>query len=1155
MPQNFVHLHNHTEYSLLDGANRIPDLINRAVELGMPGMAISDHGVMFGVMEFYMEAKKKGIKPILGVEAYVAPRGMDKKDGRADRENFHLLLLAKDLEGYRNLCKLSSIAALKGFYGKPRVDHDVLRAHSKGVIATSACLGSEVCQALMKGEYDQAQYIAGMYAEMFGQENFFIELQDHGLKEQHDIFEPLCKIARELKLQTIATNDAHYLCKGDSKAHDVLLCVQTGELVANTNRMKFETDEFFIKTQEEMAALFPEHPEAIENTLRVMEMCNVELDKSRAPMPQPNIPGGLDSTSYLRQLCEEGLLKRARNPESKLERLNFELGIIEQTGFADYMLLVREFAQESRDRGIFFGVRGSAAGSLVGYALGITDVDAVDYDLTFERFLNPERISMPDIDMDFEDARRDEIIKWVTERFGEDHVAQIVTFGTMAAKAAIKDCGRVLGYTNQETDKITKLIPGVPGMTLDKAYKEVTEFRETIKADPRIQSLFDTAKSVEGMARNSGVHAAGIVISRDPLVDYVPLYKGNDGQAITAYEMGILEKIGLLKMDFLGLSNLTVLAKCVALIRQSQGIEVDPRNADEADQKTWDMLARGETTGVFQLEGGGMTRWVTQLKPASVRELAAMVALYRPGPMGEIPKFIDYKFGRAKPTYLDERMEPILRETYGIIVYQDQVLKLVQALAGFSLGKADILRRAMGKKDLKEMQRMQVEFLEGTRKNEIRDEDANKVWELLLPFAGYAFNKAHAVCYAILSHQTAFLKANYPVEYMAALLAVYRTKEDRVTAFIEECRRMKITVLPPDVNASDADFSIEKVKNRAVIRFGLGAIKGVGDGIVEAIIKDRTENGPYSHLFEFCERVRPNGMNKTALDSLIKSGSLDSIDSNRAKLIEHADGAMVFADNLAKSKAAGQDSLFLGEAEDVTATNYPVIPDTDPYGRSEKLAFEKEVLGIYVSDHPLRGLERVLQKAATNTCASIEEAEEGSKVKLAGVIASTRTILTKSGNKMLSMTLEDFTGVARCIVFAGTLEKFASALTKDQVVTITGEVVVNERQGEKTSEIRLFEAKPLEGSLDIDLQNLVDQAGLYIKIARSTKNDLSVFRRLIEDHPGDHEVFIQMLPESDYLPIPLGMMVKPSDMLCAELRKLFGRESVDLRSHGEPGSV
>jgi len=558
---------------------------------------------------------------------------------------------------------------------------------------------------------------------------------------------------------------------------------------------------------------------------------------------------------------------------------------------------------------------------------------------------------------------------------------------------------------------------------------------------------------------------------------------------------------------------------------------------------------------VFQLEGGGMTRWVTQLKPASVRELAAMVALYRPGPMGEIPKFIDYKFGRAKPTYLDERMEPILRETYGIIVYQDQVLKLVQALAGFSLGKADILRRAMGKKDLKEMQRMQVEFLEGTRKNEIRDEDANKVWELLLPFAGYAFNKAHAVCYAILSHQTAFLKANYPVEYMAALLAVYRTKEDRVTAFIEECRRMKITVLPPDVNASDADFSIEKVKNRAVIRFGLGAIKGVGDGIVEAIIKDRTENGPYSHLFEFCERVRPNGMNKTALDSLIKSGSLDSIDSNRAKLIEHADGAMVFADNLAKSKAAGQDSLFLGEAEDVTATNYPVIPDTDPYGRSEKLAFEKEVLGIYVSDHPLRGLERVLQKAATNTCASIEEAEEGSKVKLAGVIASTRTILTKSGNKMLSMTLEDFTGVARCIVFAGTLEKFASALTKDQVVTITGEIVVNERQGEKTSEIRLFEAKPLEGSLDIDLQNLVDQAGLYIKIARSTKNDLSVFRRLIEDHPGDHEVFIQMLPESDYLPIPLGMMVKPSDMLCAELRKLFGRESVDLRSHGEPGSV
>jgi DNA polymerase III subunit alpha len=1151
MSKNFVHLHNHTEFSLLDGANRISEMVKRASDLEMPAMAISDHGVMFGVMEFYMEAKKAGIKPLLGVEAYVAPKGMRRKEGRDDRENFHLLLLAKDLEGYRNLCKLSSAAALEGFYGKPRVDHDELRKYSKGLIATSACLGSEVCQELLKGDYEKAQYIAGMYAEMFGKENYFIELQDHGLPEQHQIYEPLLKIAKQIGVDTIATNDAHYLCKGDAKPHDVLLCIQTGELVANTSRMKFQTDEFYVKSQDEMAVLFKDIPEALENTFKVSEMCNVELDKSRAPMPQPDVPEGLTSLQYLRQLAEAGLQDRSKDAEQKLERLNYEMSVIEQTGFADYFLLVREFAKETRNRGIFFGVRGSAAGSLVSYTVGITDVDPVDYDLTFERFLNPERVSMPDIDMDFEDVRRDEIIQWVTERFGQDHVAQIVTFGTLGAKAAIKDCGRVLGYLPQETDRITKLIPGIPGMTLDKAYKEVQEFRQMIDGDPRITDLFATAKSVEGMSRNSGVHAAGIVISKDPLVDYVPLYKGNDGQAITAYEMGILEKIGLLKMDFLGLSNLTVLAKCLELIRKTTGEELDILKFPEEDAKTWDALARGESIGVFQLEGGGMTRWLVQLKPQNIRELAAMVALYRPGPMGEIPNYIDFKFGRRKQDYLDPLMEPVLRETYGIIVYQDQVLKLVQTLAGFTLGRADILRRAMGKKDAQAMADMKVEFISGTNANNIPEEKANKIWDLLLPFAGYAFNKAHAVCYAILSHQTAYLKANYPVEYMAALLAVYRNKEDRVTSFIEECRRLKITVLPPDVNASVSDFSIEDVRGSQVIRFGLGAIKGVGDAVVEAVLATRSEDGPFTHLFEFCERIRPFGLNKTSVEGLIKSGALDCLDANRAKLMANYEAAMSFADSLNRSRAAGQDSLFGGEAEEaITATSYPILPEAEPFTRTDKLAQEREVLGIYVSDHPLRGLERLLSKSATNSCASIEETDEGVGVKLAGVVASARTILTKSGKRMMTMTIEDFSGIAQCIVFAGTLEKYRDILVKDNLVTISGEVTIKERNGERSSEIRLFEIKPLEGRLDLANFDEAPQVGsVIIKVSRATETQMRRLQQLLQDHPGDHEVFVQLEPIHDYPPMPLSVLVKVTDFLTKEICRMFGRDSVVIQAH------
>lgn len=1134
MAQPFCHIHNHTEYSLLDGANRIPDMVKRAKSLGMDSLAISDHGVMFGVMEFYMECKKNGVKPLLGVEAYVAPGGLAKKGRGEDKDSFHLLLLAKDIEGYRNLCKLSTVAALQGYYYRPRIDHELLRQHSKGIIATSTCLGSEVCQELLKGNYDKAQYIAGMYAEMFGQDNYFIELQDHGLSEQAKIREPLLKIAKDLKLGTVATNDAHYLCKTDAQPHDVLLCIQMGELVANTNRMKFQTEEFYLKSPEEMAALFPDVPDALENTAMIAEMCNVELDKQQAPMPQPDVPEGKSNFEYLRELAVAGLKDRMKDPEASLARLDYELGVIEKTGFGDYFLLVREFANATRERGIYYGVRGSAAGSLVSYTIGITDVDPVEYDLTFERFLNPERISMPDIDMDFEDARRDEVIQYVTDRFGQDHVAQIITFGTLGAKAAIKDCGRVQGYTPQETDRLCKTIPTLPGWTISRAEKEIAEFREIVASDARYSKLIETAKSVEGISRHAGVHAAGVVISRDPLVEYVPLYRGNDGQAVTAYEMGILEKIGLLKMDFLGLSNLTVLARAIENIEKSQGVKLDVLKLPEGDEATFEMLARGETIGVFQLEGGGMTRWVTQLKPGNIRELAAMIALYRPGPMEHIPSFIDTKFGRREAIYLDERMRPILEETYGIIVYQDQVLKLVQAIAGFTLGKADILRRAMGKKDVKAMGDMKTEFRAGTDAAGVSAESAEKIWELLLPFAGYAFNKAHAVCYSILAYQTAYLKANYPVEYMAALLAVYRSKEDRVIAFIEECRRKKIPVLPPDVNRSALDFTIEDGNS---VRFGLVAIKGVGEGIVEAIITERDENGAFRHLFEFAERVKPAGLNKTAMEALIRAGALDGIDSNRKKLLAMAEPALMFAETANRNRLAGQDSLFGGDSSEPEAVSYPILPDAESESRAERLAMEKEVMGIYVSDHPLRGHEMTLRAAATHTCDTVAELEENTFVKLAGVIAGIRTIVTKSrGEKMASLVLEDFNGQIGIIAFPAVYAKLRDYLVKDTVVQLTGYVMLREMRGEKSIEIRLEDVKPLEGTLDLGSRESNAEGMVQIKLRRAISRQLLHLKHLIDDNPGSYELMVEVMVDDTPVMIEMAQHIKYDEDLMSRIK-------------------
>jgi DNA polymerase-3 subunit alpha len=1114
MSKPFVHLHNHTEYSLLDGAQRIESMVARAKELGMPALAITDHGAMFGAMEFYLECRKQGVKPLIGMEAYVAPEGRHKREAREENSTYHLLLLAKNLTGYHNLCKLATIAALEGHYYKPRIDHDALREYSEGLVSTTTCLGSEVNQYLLQGDYDRAQRTAGMYKEILGEGNYFVELQDHGLTEQVEVRKGLLQIAKELDLPLICTNDSHYLCKTDFQAHDVLLCVQTNAKVADENRMRFEKNEFYLKSPDEMRDLFKEYPEALTNTSHVADMLNVELDSGRVELPDPEIPAGMSPQDLVASLAEQGLTERFEKlDEQHWERLRYELDIINRTGFSKYFLLVREFAQFTRNKGIYFGVRGSAAGSLVSYCLGITDVDPVEYGLTFERFLNPERIAMPDIDMDFEDARREEVIRYVRERFGDKNVAQIITFGTFGAKQAIRDAGRALAINPIDVDRLAKLIPGIPGATIAGCLEEIPEFKRAYAEDSTAKLLIDTARSIEGISKNAGVHAAGVVISKDPLFEVLPLSRGKDGQTITQYDMNMLEKVGLLKMDFLGLSNLTVLAKAVENIRNAGKGEIDVLSLPLDDATTYDLIGRGETVGLFQLESSGMTRCVQELKPQNIGELAAIVALYRPGPMAHIPSYIRGKFGLEKPTYPDERMEPILRETYGVIVYQDQVLQLVRALAGFSLGQADILRKAMGKKDKQAMEDSRQTFLQGAVSNGMDERAASKVFDLLRPFAGYAFNKAHAVCYGILAYQTAYLKANFPVEYMAALLGVYRETEDRVIACIEECRRKGIEVLQPDINFSREDFTIEDGK----IRFGLGAVKGIGDAAIAGLLKAR-EDGPFSHLYELAERCKVHGgLNKTALDALIKAGALDSIDHNRSRLLSVLDTAIAWADRASRDRLAGQESLFGGEDKN-GKSQFPILPDMPIQTRRENLAMEKEVLGIYLSDHPLRGYERAIRETASHSTAEVVEMEDGAAVTLAGVIAGIKQIRTKAKNELMAtLTLEDLSGQATATVFPAAYAANHELLSKDKVVSIQGHVQHRERRGESGTqrlvEIIVRSITPLpepdasdDGEDDPGLPGGIGVVN--VKILRASHAQLERVRQLIRSNPG--EFFVQL---------------------------------------------
>lgn len=1106
---DFVHLHTHSEFSLLDGAARVEPLVHLAAKQGMSALALTDHGVMYGAFAFHRACRKAGIKPIIGVEAYVTPGSHRDRTPRGVKAAYHLLLLAANEIGYKNLLKLTTIAAVEGFYTKPRIDHALLQQHREGLIVTSACLGGEVCTALMQGDYERARDIAALYRDMLGPENYYIELQDHTLPKQRQCNEGLLRIARELGLRLLCTNDVHYLTRDDAEAHDVLLCIGTGATTGDAARLRYEAEEFYLKSAEQMAEIFRDHPEALATTVEIAERCNVEIPERGAALPTPECPDGLTPMEYLRRLAHEGLERKVGGAaERYLQRLEHELDVVQRTGFAEYFLIVRDFARFASEKGIFFGVRGSAAGSLTSYCIGITDIDPVDYGLTFERFLNIDRVQMPDIDMDFEDTRRAEVIDYVTQKYGKDHVAQIITFGTLAARAALKDAGRALNIPLAEVNRIVSLVPTKPGTKLQDVLASSEEFRAAYNGSPSIRRLVDTAIRLEGLSRHASVHAAGVVISKDPLVNYTPLQRSADSGLVTQYGADALEALGLLKMDFLGLINLSILSRALENIRRTRNIEIDLRSLPLDDPKAFELLGRGDTTGIFQLESEGMRRNISQLRPTSVRDLAAMVALYRPGPLEHIQEFIRAKHGQAKIRYPHPLLEPILKETYGVIVYQDQVMQIAQAIAGFTLAQADILRRAMGKKQQEYMASQHAKFVQGAAERGIDAAKAEEIFKLIEPFAGYAFNKAHAVCYAMLAYQTAYLKANYPIEYMAALLTCYIEKKDKVANCLTECRRLGLRILPPDINHSESDFRPEG----EAIRFGLSAIKNVGSNAVEAILKERKEGGPFQSLVDFTMRMAPHGsINRATCEALIGCGAFDSLVPSRRAVMAMLDQALAAASRSLRDQRAGQVGLFEGSLDlSNEFVAIPVISLDQDYPLSQRLATEKELLGIYLSGHPLERYQERLAREKLTPLSSLPTRKGREEVQVAGLISQVveRTQKEK-GQKWARFTLEDYDGhTVEVLAFARVYAEHAEKLAKDNVVIVTGTILGAEESSEE-EEARSVEVRATDIRL-VSRANGVQKRRLRIELSpdRTPLAVLQQLRRILEQAPGEDEAYV-----------------------------------------------
>ncbi|MDR7518486.1 MAG: DNA polymerase III subunit alpha [Armatimonadota bacterium] len=1144
MSESFVHCHLHTEYSLLDGASRIEPLMRAAAALGMPAIAITDHGAMYGVIEFFLKAREYGLKPIIGIEAYVAPRRHTDRDPKLDINPYHLVLLATDLEGYRNLLRLTSAAHLDGFYYKPRVDRDLLARHSRGLIALSGCLQGEVARALLREDEQAAREVAAAYRDIFGPGGYYLEIQDHGLPDQQRNIQGMLRLAADLDLPLVATNDVHYVHRDEAEAQDALMCIQMNVTLSSTAKPRMgEVPEFYLKSPQEMAARFAEIPQALRATMEIADRVQLDLDLGRLKLPHFPVPEGETPDSYLRRLCEEGLRARYGTPTAaQRQRLDDELRVIAQTGYAAYFLIVWDFVAFARRRGILTTVRGSAAGSLVLYTLGVTDVDPLHYRLPFERFLNLERYTMPDIDVDFMDSRRDEVIRYVIDKYGADHVAQIITFGTMGARQAVRDIGRVMGLPYGDVDRIAKLIPF--NASIDEALRADPELRRAGEETPAVQRLLDLARKLEGVARHASTHAAGVIISRDPLIDHVPVQRATKGDLVmTQYDMDAVERIGLLKMDFLGLSYLTILDRALAIIEQVRGVRVDLKDIPLDDQATFDLLSRGETVGIFQLEGAGMTRYLKDLRPSRIEDIMAMVALFRPGPMANIPAYIRRKHGQEPITYPHPLMEPVLADTYGVMVYQEDVMAVCQAVAGYTLAEADVLCYAIRKKIKGKLEAQREQFIAGARKRGVAKRVADQIWEQFEPFARYGFNRAHAATYGLLAYQTAYLKANYPAEYMAAVLTTEAAGQDwmaKVAAAVAECERMGIRVLPPDVNESEDTFTVAD----GAIRFGLSAVKHVGVGAVEAILRARRHGGPFASLADLVARVDTRVVNKRVLESLIKAGAFDSLGRPRAALLQEIDAAMSSGQRLARAGAGSQTGLFeLGEA----VVGLPAAePAVEEFSRAELLAMERDMLGLYISGHPLAHARDRLAQHTTQTIAQLAEMRDRSDVTVGGLITAVKRTTTKTGSAMAFLTLEDLTGGVEVIVFPKTYEQSHLALRRDAIVVVRGRLDVAEQQVKVLADavVLLDDAQPAVEAPEGCLHVLLDAD-------RHGEDGLHRLRALLDRHQGDRPVLLTVRADGREVQMEAGdLRVAPTAAVVQEVEELLGPSTAWWESDG-----
>ena len=1176
----FTHLHVHTEYSLLDGAARIKDVVARAKELGMTSLAITDHGVMFGVIDFYRECNKQGIKPVIGCEVYTAARTLFDKDSEKDKHMGHLVLLAKDNQGYKNLMKIVSEGYRHGFYYKPRIDKNVLRKYSGGLIALSACLAGDVQNRLLNGDYDGARREALEMLDIFGEGNYYLELQDQGLEEEARILPGMKRLHEETGIPFVATNDVHYVRQEDAEAQDVLMCIQTASTIDEENRMRFPNDQFYLKSEDEMRKIFANIPEAIDNTAKIADECNVTFTFGELHLPEFNAPDGLTNTKYLRKLCEQGLSERypeasAEEKKELQQRLDYELGTIEKMGYVEYFLIVWDFINYAKQNGIMVGPgRGSAAGSIVAYTLRITDIDPIKYSLIFERFLNPERVSMPDIDIDFCYERRGEVIDYVTEKYGEDKVCQIITFGTMKAKQAVRDVGRVLNVSYPETDAIAKAIPFSLKMTIDLALETSPELKAKYENEETTKKVIDMARAIEGMPRHASTHAAGVVISKDSIDEYVPLYLADKGLS-TQFNMTTIEELGLLKMDFLGLRNLTIIRDALEMIEADYEVTIDFSSMDYDDPAVYEMIASGNTQGIFQLESGGMTQFMKNLKPDCFEDIVAGISLYRPGPMASIPTYIDNKKHPGNIEYLHESLEPILSVTYGCLVYQEQVMQIVRDLGGYSYGRSDLVRRAMGKKKMDVMLQEKEYFINGKLdddgnveiagciRNGVPEKTAEEIFNQMVSFAEYAFNKSHAAAYAVVAYETGYLKAHYTVEFMAALMTSVMGDSDSIAKYMRNCTEMGIEVLPPDINESQKKFSVVDGK----IRFGLLGVKNVGEGAIDAIIEARQTKGRPEDIFRFIENIDIHKVNKKAVESLIKAGALDCLNENRAAHLAVYESLMESAQSSARNNIEGQMSLFQLNADTMQESrSMSVLPDVRNFNQDILIAQEKEMLGVYITSHPLDEYADRIEQLVTVTSqdlADVLDSEEqgemhtfvrdGMQATMAGIITSKKNLITKNNKMMAFVDMEDLYGTVEVVVFPNIYERFGSLVAEDSIVSVTGSINFKEGEVPKLLAEKIVDLRSLTEELEqsresvqtADAESVPDAPEGLIKIklpSGNTTEMLNRIRNVMLAHRGKYQAIIYM-PQGGSFRTERELWVQPDADFRKAVTDIVGEEN------------